>query len=205
MKKRNLVIVAFMLVAAMTIGVGYAALSANLTISGTAKLDIAEAEDQITEDVFISAGTVESTGTNTGVDGGVITDFAHVESESSRLHDFTGKKYTNVVFEVNTLAQIGQTATFTYTISNTSDNDAVAEITFDENTSKSGNYFVADISWPNQADDSVVVSGNKVSIPSGKTATVNVVVELNHFPATAEETHVSDTFEFTLAATLVTQ
>lgn len=52
MKKRRLVFLSFMLAAALTIGVGYAALSDQLTVSGSASVDAEDFEEVFDEDIY---------------------------------------------------------------------------------------------------------------------------------------------------------
>lgn len=204
MKKRNLVIVAFMLVAAMTIGVGYAALSANLMITGTAILDLAVAEDQITENVYISAGTAQCDGTHLfDKEGNEITNYSYADKS---LKDFSGEKLVNVSFAVNTLAQIGQQVTFTYTITNDSSEGVEATVLLDGNLSQAGNCFGAKIAWSATQPDGTTVDqiNNTAIIPSNSTAAVTIVVTLEDLPEIVDEnnTHIEETFSFTLAATV---
>lgn len=55
MKARRLAIIAFALVAVLTMGIGYAALSDTLTINGTANLSHSDAEEQFNTEVFFSS------------------------------------------------------------------------------------------------------------------------------------------------------
>lgn len=102
MKKRNLVIVAFMLVAAMTIGVGYAVVSDVLVINGTADITADGAQSAFNEDVYFSAAVA-------GTDG----DIAEVGSDPD-----------TATFTASHLTGQGDTATFTFTIKNAGDVNA---------------------------------------------------------------------------------
>ena len=189
MKKRNLVIVAFMLVAAMTIGVGYAALSATLTINGTASLDISAASEDVTKQVYITSGSSTKTHTHD-----TLIDYANTGEET-----FTEKEYSSVNFKVYSLTQVGQSVTFTYTIKNASDASVVATVSLPNETTSDKNYFIASIKW---ADPSV--NGTSVVLQSGQTADVSVIVELDTLPASTTETTLQDSFEFSVTAELAT-
>ena len=54
MKKRRIVFLSFMLAAALTIGVGYAALSDQLTVTGSASVDASDFEEVFDIDVYFS-------------------------------------------------------------------------------------------------------------------------------------------------------
>ena len=189
MKKRNLVIVAFMLVAAMTIGVGYAALSATLTIKGTANLDLSAASGDVTKQVYITSGSSAKTHTHA-----TLKDYANTGEET-----FTEKEYSSVNFEVYSLTQVGQSVTFTYTIKNAGDASVVATVSLPNETVSDKSYFTANIKW---ADPSV--TGTSVVLQSGQTADVSVIVELDTIPASTTETMLHDSFEFSVTAELAT-
>ncbi len=75
MKQRRLAIIAFALVAVLTIGVGYAALTDTLSINGTATLLHSEAEEQFDVEVYFSAvgATSSCTAAIDGEDNDVAT------------------------------------------------------------------------------------------------------------------------------------
>ena len=65
MKNRKFVVVAFLLVAVMLLGVGYAALTDTLIIIGNAHIDLDTANKTFDEKVYFSAAEATST-TGTG-------------------------------------------------------------------------------------------------------------------------------------------
>lgn len=205
MKKRNLVIVAFMLVAAMTIGVGYAALTATLTITGKAHLHVEAATEQILEDVFFVAATkVTGTGgSHTSDDSGEVSDVADNSAELPEIYNEpnfnpdTMKKAATITFDVNTLAQIGESVTFKYTILNNSHDTVTADLTLPTQTSQQLNAFKVDVQW---ADDS---SEKTKTIASNDTAEVKVIVTLINLPNTAGTSgKVTESFTFGINATV---
>ena len=103
MKNRKLVIVAFLLVAMMLLGVGYAALSDTLDITGSADVNQSAAEEAFNEDVFFSAAVANEAG-NT----------ASINADNNDKASFTA----------NTLKGKGDKVTFTFTIKNDGDVDA---------------------------------------------------------------------------------
>ena len=58
MKNRKIVVVAFLLVATMLLGVGYAALTDTLTITGALKTDTTVAMDEFDADVYFSGTSI---------------------------------------------------------------------------------------------------------------------------------------------------
>ena len=106
MKNRKFVVVTFLVVAAMLLGVGYAALTDTLTIIGNAHIDLGAANNTFDEKVyFIDAQATSSTGT------GTTADTASYNSDDA-------------TFTANKLATVGQVSVFTFTIQNDSNVDA---------------------------------------------------------------------------------
>ena len=113
MKNRKSVIVAFLLVAVMLLGVGYAALTDVLDITGTADVNQSAAEESFNEDIIFSAAVANETG-NT----------ASVNADNNDKASFTAK----------TLKGAGDKATFTFVITNDGDVDAVVTPKISSNT-----------------------------------------------------------------------
>lgn len=106
MKNRKFVVVAFLVVAAMLLGIGYAALTDTLTIIGNAHIDYDVANKTFDERVYFSAAeATSSTGTGTVAD-----------TASYNLDDAT--------FTANKLALVNEESVFTFTIKNESNVDA---------------------------------------------------------------------------------
>jgi hypothetical protein len=104
MKSRRIVLIAFMLVAVLTMGIGFAAYSTTLAIHGTTQVS-AEAIDFTNAVQFIGATTSnEAFGTATA----------------------NGQEAT---FNVSGMTACNDTVTFTYTISNGSEYDVDIQIT----------------------------------------------------------------------------
>ena len=105
MKNRKIVIVAFLLVATLLLGVGYAALSDTLDITGSADVSQVAAEEAFNEDVYFSAASASEGNT------------ASVNGDNNDKASFTAA----------TLKGAGDKATFTFTITN--DGDVAATVT----------------------------------------------------------------------------
>ena len=103
MKNRKIVVVGFLLVAALLLGIGYAALTDTLDITGSVDVNQAAAEEAFNEDIYFSAAVANQTG-NT----------ASVNADNNDKASFT----------VNSFKGAGDQATFTFTIKNDGDVDA---------------------------------------------------------------------------------
>ena len=106
MKNRRNVVVAFLVVAVMLLGIGYAALSDTLDITGSADVNQSAAEEAFNEDIYFSAAVANETG-NT----------ASVNADNNDKASFTAA----------TLKGKGDKVTFTFTIAN--DGDLAATVT----------------------------------------------------------------------------
>ena len=177
MKNRKFVVVAFMLVAVMLMGVGYAALTDTLTIIGNAHIDIDTANKTFDEKVYFSAAEATST---TGT--GSTADVASYNSDDA-------------TFTANKLATVGQKSVFTFTITNDSNVNAVisvgaTKLSGDTNPSNSNtDKFTVEYSYP----DGMNIAKN------GGTIDVVVTVTVKN-PVTAAT---SATFGIELTATSV--
>lgn len=102
MKKRRTLIISLLLVAALTLGIGYAALSDVLDIQGTAEISAGIAEEAFNQDVYFSAVNP----------GKGIT--ASINQDNNDKATFTATGFT----------QVGDVVSVTYTIKNDSEHYA---------------------------------------------------------------------------------
>ena len=152
MKNRKTVVVAFLLVAVMLLGVGYAALTDVLDITGSADVNQSAAEEAFNADIYFSAATANESGNTASVNG-----------DNNDKASFTA----------NTLKGKGDKVTFTFTIKN--DGDVTAKITPTLNAT-AGNtkpeYFSITSDWNGQDKD----------LAAGSNITYTVTVELLKTP-----------------------
>lgn len=106
MKNKKTVVVAFLLAAVMLLGVGYAALTDVLDITGSADVNQSAAEEAFNEDIYFSEAKANQDGNTASVNG---------------------DNKDKASFTANTLKGAGDTATFTFTITN--DGDVAATVT----------------------------------------------------------------------------
>ena len=160
MKSRKIVIVAFVLIAAIALGIGYAQLSTTLAIGGNATIDLEAAEANFNNKIYFAnpaVDTVNSTGT-----GGSDT-----KADTIVL---TNSDYATI--GVQTLAVKDEKAVFTVDIKNDSNVPVLisvetAKLSGGENPNNSNSeYFRIDYAY----------SRNDMTIPSGESMTVTITV-----------------------------
>ena len=152
MKNRKFVVAAFLLAAAMLLGVGYAALTDTLDITGSADVNQSAAEEAFNEDVFFTAAVANQTG-NT----------ASINADNNDKASFTAK----------TLKGKGDKVTFTFTIKN--DGDVAATVTPKLNATLGNTnteYFAVSSDW----------SGESKTLAAGGELTYTLTVELLKTP-----------------------
>ena len=166
MKKRKSVVVAFLLIATLLLGVGYAALTDTLTISGRANITTGKAEEELNKDIFFySAAATSTDGTSD------VADTASVLTDNDRAS-----------FTVNSLALGGETATFTFVVHNTGNHEAalstptitIRDLIADgtDVDTDSDNVFTVTTSW----DDATLEAETDESTPGTATLTVTVTL-----------------------------
>ena len=116
MKNRRFVIGAFLLVAVLCLGVGFAALQQTLTVSGTLSYDPADAEVAFDEDVYF-------TGTPT------VTGNAQVMASITAEIDGSDNDKLEITVAKDAFTSAGQSVTVTATVKNDSTDDVV--VSFD--------------------------------------------------------------------------
>lgn len=152
MKNRKIVIVAFLLVAMMLLGVGYAALTDVLDITGSADINQSAAEEAFNEDVHFSAAVANQDGNTASVNG-----------DNNDKASFTA----------NTLKGEGDIVTFTFTIVNDGDLDATVTPTLNATTGNTKpDYFSITSDW----------NGEAKTLEAGGSLTYTVTVELIKTP-----------------------
>ena len=158
MKKRRLAIVAFLLIAVLTVAVGYAALNDTLYVSGTAKASSAEADEAFDVDVHFDETHVP-TGTGYTV---------------TIKEDDLGDANDLAVVGVTGLVNKDDTLTIVIPIVNESQYDATLEVTVDTFTSADGAF-----TFDYEVDPTIAAEG---------TANFTITVTLNKAPADADLT-----------------
>ena len=125
MKRRNLVMT-FMLVAALILGVGYAAVTDVLDINGTADVN---PDTAFNEDIYFSAAVANQAGNTASV----------VDTDPDMAN-----------FTVSTLSGMNDEATFTFTIKNAGDLDVIVTPTVAQDGNNHPEYFELFSDWDGQ-------------------------------------------------------
>lgn len=176
MKNKKLIITAFLLLATLTIGIGYAALSDVLTVSGLAKVSFSEAESEFDTDVYFASATLETPNSK---------DTVTVDSADNDI----------VTFNPGSFLKIGDTVTAVLTIQNDSTTPASVAMT----TTPSSDNFTYSVKW---ADGDADATTAKVIAANGGTAVVKVSVTFSKLPEELT-TDMSNSFTVKLTATAV--
>ena len=157
MKNRRITIVAFLLLAALTLGIGYAALSDTLWITGSASVGADAGQDAFENDIYFSKA---------------ISDQTRVRAEIDPT-DNNKATMTMVTYEDKTqmpLKKVGDQLVATFTVQSKSDLDAKIKATVTSNANPE--YFEVYTNWGDVAQD----------LLAGKTADVTVTVVLIKTP-----------------------
>lgn len=149
MKNRKTIVVAFLLSAVMLMSVGYAALTDVLDITGSADVNQAAAEDSFNEDIKFTGALANETGNTASVN-------ADNEDKAS--------------FTANTLKGANDTATFTFTIANDGDLNAMVTPKISSNTNE--DFFEITSDW----------DGTTKELKAGESLTYTVTLKLTDTP-----------------------
>ncbi len=132
MKNRRTVIIAFLLIAVMLMGVGYAALTDIFVLSGSAEVLTGEVNKVFDQNIYLHDVKVTTT---TGTSS--VKDTASISTTDP----------DNASFSVNSLALKDEYVTFTFTVKNDSEFAATIAVTKDA-TANTG-YFSTTVAFPN--------------------------------------------------------
>ena len=176
MKNRKRIVVAFMLVAVMLMGVGYAAVTNVLDIQGSVSVSATDAEKEFNEDIYFS---------------GVLNSGALVQSiDASAGLGYTANINTNnndkAQFTVTGITTSGDDAVITYRIQNDSDHVATVSLKTITNTNDAHFSFDYYFGSPEVKEATITAGGYvdvtvKVELIAQLTAasSASFVVELN--------------------------
>lgn len=162
MKNRKIIVTAFILVAIMVLGVGYAAVSDTLDIQGTADITATDAGETLNEDVYFSGIMKGDTRVDAIVAGDNLGYVASININDNDMAHFT----------VSSLKKAGDSVTITYEVTNESTNPVTLAL---KNSSSTEPIFTV----TTELDSATKVVG------AGSTTTVWVTVTLNADPTAA--------------------
>lgn len=184
MKNRKRVIVAFMLVAVMLLGVGYAAITDVLDIQGTAEVTTGNSQSALDQDVYFSGvkDPSDSTFKNnvTYTIGTEVQYTAQINSDNNDKASFT----------VSGLKKKGDAIQITYNITNNGAADLTATVTPLLLQNSNSTYFDVTSDW-NSLPQDIAPSASKtitITITLKETPTVAVSTSINiELTAVADE------------------
>lgn len=127
MKKRNTTIFAFLLLAAVGMGVGYAAFSQEFDVNGTLNIKTSQAEEEFKEEIIFTAASAVVTKAN--------NEAAAADATTTTIED---GKHT-VTWTINDLQAKGDKCVGTFTVTNNS--DLAAKIEAFANTNNNADLF----------------------------------------------------------------
>lgn len=167
MKKRRNLIISLLLVAALALGVGYAAISDVLDLYGSADVNQSAAEEAFNADIYFADAVANEEG-----------NVASVNTDDNDMASFTAF----------TLKGKDDYATFTFTIANDGDLDAVVTPSFAADGNSNPEYFEVKSDW----------AGQPKTIAAGDSETYTVTVKLLKTPT--EQVHGTFKIELTAVA-----
>jgi type II secretory pathway pseudopilin PulG len=176
MKKRRSILVALMLVAVMCIGIGYAAVSTVLNITGTATVTKDQAQAAFAENIYFKDVTHQ--------DGNASTD----------IHTTLVADKKKITFSVNSLSSVGDSQSFTATIANKGTLDATIKVTA-SSVNTSAEYFEIITDWG--TDTKTLAKAVNGTTPT--TITIKVTIRLKAAPTDL----INGDFSLALTATSV--
>ncbi len=162
MKNRKTVVVAFLLIATMLLGIGYAAISDVLDINGSADVSLDAAQSAFDEDIYFSNAEV-------------LTVVKNAEGKDLNVASISDGDNDQANFTADSLKGAGDYAEFRFTITNASDVDAVVTPTLASDGNSNTEYFDIVSDW----------NGQPKTIEAGKSMTYTVTVTLKKTPTEA--------------------
>ena len=185
MKKRRIVVSAFLLLAVLVMGIGFASLTDNLFIKGEAQISTTAAQQDFDADVyFIQEGTGKVS--NTGGSNAIPEGLSETATVGATDND-------SVTFNIYSLGKQGEYVIFSFAIQNVS-TEFDASISLDSGYPTTTNSAFS-ISY--SVDESGEGSTGPIVCAAGSTTTVYVKVTLTASP----ETNVTSAFNVNLTAT----
>ena len=180
MKNRKIVVVAFMLIAVLLMGVGFAELTDVLTITGSAKADTSVSQTEFDDDVYFSATSIvtDSTGNKAASQIKEGRDDATITAE----HFTTKGQIVKVKFTItndspdfDAVLTLQANADGNVTVENGADHDPVFTVTW---------------SWTEDG-----VTGGETTIAAGESKDVWVTIVLNETPIEAHDVSFTITYD----------
>ncbi len=190
MKNRRLIIVSFVLVAAMVVGVGYAALTDTLVIGGNIEVERSVAVNALNNDIYFtencSMTLLDDAGNSKATPADALFNIARDPTDTSNdtLKFTVEKVFTSVGEQVKIVAEITNTGENT---------NQAAVLSISTATANGDEYFRAvskTFSTSSTSNSDVTTDG----LPAGETCTVTIIFELYNLPTSGEKVACSVTY-----------
>ena len=182
MKAKRLTVVAFLLAAIMLLGVGFAAISDTLIITGNAGISSSEAESELNQDVYFSAVSTYQ------------ADPSKPQSKSYEAYILPDNN-DEIHFDATGLSAVGDYVEITATIANEFTEDVVVTPTIKEAAGDTS-YFKISSDWRDAQDQVQPKTIAKGSNGNPTTQTITIRLEVVQAPTAA----VTATFKVELKA-----
>ncbi len=173
MKKRRTLIISLLLVAALTLGIGYASLADDLFVTGSANIDSKNAQNAFGEDIYFTKA--------------LISDNKGTATIGADVNNHAADKVTIEVKE-GALAGAGDNVVCAIEITNAGDLDA--NVKLNGIVVSNSEFFKVTTSWG---------SNNEQSLAAGETLDIVVTITVVKTPTV----NVATTFDLTFTATSV--
>ena len=173
-------IVALTLVAALCLGIGYAAVTTTLEITGTAEMNIEKLNEALDAKVYF---TKVSTGSTLADDASA----AYTDNVTGNTASIVSTNNDKGTFTLKNLVAEGDSASITYEIKNESTSDVSLAATIADGYNINGAAFTPSYSFAN------------ATLAAGATTTVTVTVRVDTLPEATSDA----TFNFGITATVV--
>ena len=174
MKTKRITFVAFLLCAILMLGVGFAAVSQTLDVTGTTEVTVESGTEAFDGDVYFSEASTYVEGTSAGV------------SYTARVNTDNDDKGT---FTVTGFKGAGDQAIITYTIESVFDQEVTLKVKSLNATGTNGDKFTVETDWG--TSNRVLAAGDVTA----QTTTITITVTL-------EETPTASAFSATFAVEL---
>ena len=190
MKNRKTIITAFMLIACLLVGVGFAEVVNTLDIGGSAEVSIEEAEKAFNQDIYFSGVVVDGTLKADGVTAAdALAYTANINSNNNDKAQFT----------VTGLTGAGSTTSIVFRIEN--DGDLDADLIMKSSTNSNAAYFLVEYFIGGTKIDTTDTTNKFYTLSAKATESdpatyVDITVKVTLLATPTSHQSVTTTFEF---------
>lgn len=177
MKNRRIVLVCFLLVAAMTIGIGYANLSDTLSVSGTASIDADNSQEVFEGDIYFANAVVKDARATATIGDQTVGTETHP------------KDAVTIAVNEGIFHEVGTEVVVTLTVK--SENDLPVYVTVGNVNNNIAEYFSITVLAAGSAGNTALIN------PTAGTNTVDYVVTIRQIKTAVQDQALDFNFELT--------